>query len=104
MSNCKAPSKYVFTHSAICAISSRRVYVTLSNTVLTCGVPQGSVLGPILFVLYTADVISIIENLSLLPHTYADDTHIYGFCQPDVKVMATSENKFLTVSTLSRLR
>ena len=56
-----------------------------SNTVLTCGVPQGSVFGPILLVLYTGDVISIIENISLLPHSYADDTKIHGFCQPDVK-------------------
>jgi Reverse transcriptase (RNA-dependent DNA polymerase) len=56
-----------------------------SNTVLTCGVPQGSVLGPILLALYTGDAISIIENISLLPHSYADDTKIHGFCQPIVK-------------------
>lgn len=47
-----------------------------------CGVPQGSVLGCILFVLYTADLVQLVERHNLHPHLYADDTQVYGACSP----------------------
>ena len=45
---------------------------------LECGMPQGSVMGPLFFILYTAGIISVVENLGFNAHSYADDLQIYA--------------------------
>ena len=55
-----------------------RIGTSCSSVIdLICGVPQGSVLGPVLFILYTAGLISLIESHGLTPHLYADDTGLW---------------------------
>ena len=53
-------------------------------------VPQGSVLGPVLYVLYTSDVAKLVEALGLGTHLYADDTQLYGHCSPSNSVELAS--------------
>ena len=53
---------------------------TSREAVLHFGVPQGSVLGPILFTLYTTPLDDIISSYGLGYMLYADDSEIYVVC------------------------
>ena len=59
---------------------NRRQFVSFNNhcsdmNEITCGVPQGSILGPLLFLLYVNDIVEV--SSVLLPILYSDDTSLF---------------------------
>ena len=61
-------------------LKDRQQRVVLNNShsmwaPVTSGIPQGSVLGPILFTIYINDLPDIVKNITKL---FADDTKIYS--------------------------
>ena len=61
-------------------LSNRYQYTSYRNTQsnyerIQCGVPQGSILGPLLFILYVNDICHVSETAKII--LFADDTNIF---------------------------
>ena len=82
----KLESKFYISHSALQLIRSYLTDRTFSTKVkdvqssprhLKFGVPQGSLLGPLFYILYTSEIEDIVLKHGLQIITYADDCQIY---------------------------
>jgi len=58
--------------------------VASSMASINCGIPQGSVLGPFLFILYINDIINCSATLKFI--FIADDTNLF-YCNRDLELL-----------------
>ena len=84
-------NRYGITHNALKWVQSylTEIYQCVSISdhqsyrfKLTTGVPQGSVLGPLLFSLYVQPIGDIIRKHGLSFHHYADNLQLYDIAHP----------------------
>jgi len=67
--------------SAVCSgLMVCTAYRDSSVIQVTCSVPQGSVLGPLLFILYTVDLADLASKLGVKLHEFADDNQLHVHC------------------------
>ena len=90
-------------------LDSRKQYVNMNGTrsdllQIKCGVPQGSILGPQLFILYINDICNVSKLLQFI--LFADDTNIfYSSSQYETlsTVVSTELSKLQTWFALNKL-
>ena len=94
------------TGTALCwfksYLSNRTQTVCINNhcsdsEAIVYGVPQGSVLGPVLFVLYTAPLSDVVALHSAISHSFADDTQLHKSSDPsDVSTLVKDMESCIT--------
>ena len=61
-----------------------------ATTTVEVGVPQGSVLGPVLFTLFVAPLAKVTKSFDIQHHQYADDTYLCIFAKKIELMNATN--------------
>ena len=82
-------SSYLHNRTKKCTVNG----VLSKNCTLTCGIPQGTILGSLLFLLYINDLPNCLSNSQ--PRMYADDTHL-TYADNDICSIAASLNQDLS--------
>ena len=80
---------------------NRKKQVNFQNSMsdteaVTCGVPQGSILGPLLFLLSFDDVGSVLRDCNII--MYADDTEIFTSAKEHEEVQQKLSDDFKRVA------
>ena len=78
-------------------ICTTKDYVKIDSTKssyknITCGIPQGSTLGPLLFLLYVNDLPNCVDKLSV--RSFADDTNLF-YSSDNLKQLESVMNRQL---------
>ena len=78
---------------------SVRSYDGIQSTTqtITCGVPQGSILGPLLFIIYVNDICNVSELLFTV--LYADDTSVVIHGKDMASIITTLNQELYKLST-----
>ena len=93
--DCNRDNIYIY------CVDSQSQYVESNDTIpelrpITCGVPQGSVLGPLLFIIYANDLPNSMKHSKCI--LFADDTTVYHSSPNLRELIGLIEEDLVTLS------